>query len=92
MDSAHSVEIQYKQDRANTSVTACQKMLSSYMMGKIKNIKISTGQGDRNASVVYKRKRRSIRKDMDKKNTVQFHYFADNEGALRNKHKPKSSL
>lgn len=69
-------------------------MLSSYMIGKIQNVKISTGQGDRNASVVYKRKSRSIRNDMDKKNTgaAQFHYFADNAGALRNKHKPKSSL
>lgn len=33
-------------------------------------------------------KTRSIRKDMYKKNTgaVQFHYFAYNAGAFRNKH------
>lgn len=30
-------------DTANTSATAFQKMLSSYMIGKIQNIKISAG-------------------------------------------------
>lgn len=64
------------------------------MIGQIQNIKISTGQGDRNASVVYKRKNRSVRKCIYKKNTgaVQFHYFADKEGAFRKKYKLKGSL